>query len=95
MRPLLSLAYTRAIIDAIHGGDLSDVSTTTDAVFGVEVPAACPGVNPEVLTPRGTWKDAAAFDITSKKLANLFHQNFAAYEAQASEAIRNAGPKRF
>jgi phosphoenolpyruvate carboxykinase (ATP) len=91
----ISLKYTRAIIDAIHGGDLSDVPTATDPIFGVEVPTSCPGVDPQVLTPRNTWQNTPDFDATARKLAALFHRNFGEYEDQSSEAIRNAGPRRF
>ena len=39
-----------------------------------------------------TWADAAEFDKTAQKLANLFHDNFKKFEDGASEEIRNAGP---
>jgi phosphoenolpyruvate carboxykinase (ATP) len=46
----------------------------------------------EVLDPRSAWKDSAAFDATAKQLAGLFRENFAKFEAQASEAILVASP---
>ena len=90
----ISLSYTRAIIDAIHSGDLDDVPAVADPIFGVHVPAACPGVPTELLNPTNVWGDRAAYDQTARKLAELFHTNFAQYADGASAEIRDAGPRR-
>ncbi len=89
----MSIKHTRAIIDAIHSGALKDAPTVEDPVFGVAVPTAIEGVPDEVLVPRNTWGDKAAFDATAKKLASLFAENFKQYESKASDAIRGAGPR--
>jgi phosphoenolpyruvate carboxykinase (ATP) len=89
----MSLKHTRAIIDAIHSGALASTESVTDPVFGFSVPTSCPGVPSQVLVPRNTWDDKAAYDAQAKKLATLFANNFKKYEAQASEAIRSAGPR--
>lgn len=89
----LSLKHTRAIIDAIHDGSLAKAKTAADPVFGFEVPTECANVPAEILQPRTTWKDQAAFETSQKKLAKFFVDNFKKYEAQASEAIRAAGPR--
>jgi phosphoenolpyruvate carboxykinase (ATP) len=47
----------------------------------------------ELLIPRNTWSDGAAYDKQADKLANLFIKNFAQYKAGSSNAIINAGPK--
>ena len=89
----ISLRHTRAIIDAIHGGDFDGVPTVEDPIFGLAVPTACPGVPANVLIPRDAWADKAAYDATSRKLAHLFHANFAQYAEHASDEIRSAGPR--
>ncbi len=89
----MSIKHTRAIIDAIHDGSLAATRTIEDPVFGFHVPAECKGVPTEILTPRNTWSDAAAYDETAKKLANFFVQNFKKYESLASDAVRAAGPR--
>jgi phosphoenolpyruvate carboxykinase (ATP) len=88
----MRLAYTRAIIDAIHSGELSDAPTTPDPVFGTGVVTRCPGLPPEILCPRNTWSDKQAYDATAKRLAGLFRANFQAYEAAAGPELRSAGP---
>jgi phosphoenolpyruvate carboxykinase (ATP) len=89
----IKLKYTRAIIDAIHSGALADVPTVEDPVFGLQVPTSCPEVPSEILLPRNTWSDKAAYDEKAKKVASLFRENFKKYEAQASAEVRAAGPK--
>ncbi|RME24140.1 MAG: phosphoenolpyruvate carboxykinase (ATP) [Deltaproteobacteria bacterium] len=89
----MRIAHTRAIIDAIHAGELRDAPTVEDPVFGFAVPTVCTGVPPEVLIPRNTWADKEAYDATARKLARLFIDNFKTFESGASDAIRNAGPR--
>lgn len=89
----IKLAYTRAIIDAIHSGELDKSPTVVEPVFGLQVPTECPGVPSEILQPRGTWKNPAAYDSAAKTLAGLFQEHFAEYASAASEEVRNAGPR--
>jgi phosphoenolpyruvate carboxykinase (ATP) len=89
----MPLKLTRAIINAIHSGELAKVKTQADPRFGIEVPTSCPGVPADVLSPRGAWKDAAAYDATARRLAGLFRDNFKKYEADAKPDVRAAGPR--
>jgi len=89
----IKLKYTRAIIDAIHSGALASAATVEDPVFGLAVPTSCPEVPAEILQPRNTWADKAAYDDKAKRVAQLFRDNFKKYEAQASAEVRGGGPK--
>ena len=89
----MKLKFTRAIVDAIHSGALANAHTVEDQIFGLQVPTTCPDVPSEVLVPRNTWTDKAAYDTQAKKVATLFRDNFKKYEAQASAEVRGAGPK--
>jgi phosphoenolpyruvate carboxykinase (ATP) len=89
----MKLAYTRAIVDAIHAGTLEGVPTTEDPIFGLAIPTECPNVPAEMLIPRNTWKDQAAYDRTATKLAHQFRENFRKYEQGASAEVRAGGPK--
>jgi phosphoenolpyruvate carboxykinase (ATP) len=88
----MSLAHTRALIDAIHDGTLATAPVATDPVFGLQVPTACPGVPPEILLPRTTWASPEAYDQQANHLAGLFTKNFEKYEAGCSRAVIEAGP---
>jgi phosphoenolpyruvate carboxykinase (ATP) len=89
----MKIAYTRAMITAALAGALDDVRYERDPVFNIDVPAECPGVPPEVLKPRRTWTDPAAYDAQARKLAHLFADNFKAFEAAVAAEVREAGPK--
>ena len=88
----MKLSHTRAMVNAALHGELTDVPTETDAVFGLAVPTEIKGVPPEVLQPRRTWKDPIAYDAQAKKLADMFRKNFEKF-GDVDPAIRNAGPQ--
>jgi phosphoenolpyruvate carboxykinase (ATP) len=90
----IKLKYTRAIIDAIHAGELNQAETVTDPNFGLAIPLAVKKVPQEILSPRATWADKSAYDAAAKKLAGLFDTNFQKYAELASADVRAAGPKR-
>ena len=77
----------RARRRARQGGD------APDPIFGLEVPVTCPGVPDEVLWPRNTWADKAAYDEAARNLAKRFQDNFAKFEDQVTAEVRHAGPK--
>ncbi len=88
----MKLAFTRAIIDAIHAGTLADASVQRDSVFGLDVVTAAPGVPSDILLPRNTWSDKLAYDAAARKLAGLFRTNFQKYESGVPAEVRAAGP---
>jgi phosphoenolpyruvate carboxykinase (ATP) len=88
-----SLEYTRAIIDAILENKLADVRFETDPIFGLSYPTLCEGVPSEVLNPRSVWVHKDQYDITAKKLAGLFNENFKIYADQADDEVLAASPK--
>jgi phosphoenolpyruvate carboxykinase (ATP) len=89
----MKLKLTRAIINAIHSGELARAETAQDSIFGFAVPTACPEVPSEILIPRNTWADKSSYDATAAKLAGLFKANFEKYAEGASAAVKGAGPK--
>jgi phosphoenolpyruvate carboxykinase (ATP) len=89
----IKLSHTRAIVDAIHEGSLSTITTVPDPCFDLLVPASCPGVPTPLLFPRRTWADPAAYDRVARQLAGLFRDNFAKYADQAPDEVRQAGPR--
>ncbi|HYI14075.1 MAG TPA: phosphoenolpyruvate carboxykinase (ATP), partial [Thermomicrobiales bacterium] len=89
----ISIAYTRAIIDAALGGALNDVAYQEDPIFGIQVPTEVPSVPSEVLIPSNAWPDRAAYDQAARKLAARFHENFKQYADEVDADIRDAGPR--
>ncbi|MGH0035385.1 MAG: phosphoenolpyruvate carboxykinase (ATP) [Myxococcota bacterium] len=71
----ISIAHTRAIIDAIHAGDLDDDLAPPDRFFGLRAPRSIAGCPDELLAPEQTWADPGAYERTAKKLVRLFEEN--------------------
>lgn len=88
----ISLKHTRAIVDAIHRGRLTDAPTEQDPIFGLHVVREVPEVPAEVLEPRSTWADPAAYDAAASELAGRFRQNFKNYDDGVSDAVKAAVP---
>jgi phosphoenolpyruvate carboxykinase (ATP) len=64
-----------------------------DPVFGIEVPTSVPDVPSDLLTPRRTWSDPAAYDEQARKLVRMFRENFELYRAGVPDAVAGAGPQ--
>ncbi len=88
----MKLSYTRAMVSAALDGSLEKSNFVTDPIFGVSVPTACPGVPDEIMIPKNTWQDKAAYEETAKKLAASFVENFKKYTHMPKEVVE-AGPK--
>ncbi|MHB1262817.1 MAG: phosphoenolpyruvate carboxykinase (ATP) [Gemmatimonadaceae bacterium] len=90
----MKLGYTRAMVRAALAGELDAVEAIADPVFGLQVPTSIPGIPAEVLTPKATWADGAAYDAQAAKLAGMFRKNFEEkFGHMVPDAVRQAGPK--
>lgn len=90
----ISLKYTRAIIDAIHNGELKKAQFENYPVFNLPIPKNLTGVPAEVLNPELAWKGSKEdFVKTRSKLANLFTNNFHLYSDAATAEIKAAAPQ--
>ncbi len=89
----MKLGYTRAMITAALTGRLDEVKFRPHPVFGVMVPGAVPGVPSEILDPRHTWANKAAYDKTANELAEKFVANFKKYADFANEEILAGAPR--
>jgi len=87
------LKYTRAILDAIHSGELAKVEYETYETFNLHVPKTCPGVPAEMLNPAKSWTGSADFKEEVTKLGTLFVENFKKYSDEATEEVIKAGPQ--
>ncbi len=88
----MPLRFTRAVVDGIHSGNLRTAPTTHDPIMNLDVVTTCEGVPAEMLQPRLSWRDVAAFEDTSKKLAARFRKNFEQYVSAVDPAVATCGP---
>jgi phosphoenolpyruvate carboxykinase (ATP) len=88
----MNIDHTRATVRAALNGQLRDVPMTTDPIFGVAVPTACPDVPARFLRPRATWADQDAYDRVAQRLAHMFGENFARFASDVPAEIAKGGP---
>lgn len=88
----ISLKYTRQMVTMALSGELDDVETRIDPIFGFKVPVSCPGVPAEILDPKKTWADPAAYEQKAAELAKAFQNNFKKKYADLAPEVRKAGP---
>jgi len=94
----MPIKATRALLSAALDGSLNQVEFRTDANFGFEVPVAVPGVeaailDPQLLDPRATWADKAAYDHQARKLVGMFIDNFGKFESHVDANVLGAAPR--
>lgn len=89
----MSLAHTRAMVRAAVAGKLANVPTQEHPIFGLHMPTAIEGIPSDVLDPRKTWSDGAAYDEQARKLAEMFRENVKKFGSVVDTAILDAGPR--
>jgi len=89
----MKIKYTRAMIRAALSGGLDHVRYERDTVFNLDVPTSCPDVPSEVLNPRNTWTRPADYDARAAELAQMFRDNFKAFEGDVAPDVIAAGPR--
>ena len=80
------------MVTAALTGAFDIVKFRHDNLFNLDVPLECPGIPPNVLDPKNTWVDKDSYDLSAKKLAEMFIDNFTKFD-DISDEVRNAGPQ--
>ena len=88
----MPIAATRALVRAAVNGELDQVETAPDPIFGLHIPVAVPGVDSTLLNPVDTWDDKAAFETTARRLAAQFVKNFEQYAAMVPASVLAVAP---
>ncbi|CAB4395730.1 unnamed protein product [Rhizophagus irregularis] len=89
----IKLKYSRAIIDAIHSGELTKAEYENYDVFNLQIPKSCSGVPTDILNPSKTWKGPQeTFTKTRDSLAARFVENFKLYQEQTDSEVVHSGP---
>jgi len=86
----MSIQHTRALLRAVLDGSLAQARFVTDPRFGLAVPQDVPGVPNDILDPRRSWADPAAYDRTAAELVARFERNFATFQSAVGEDVRAA-----
>jgi len=86
----MKIAYTRAMLNAALDGRLAAAGFAPDTNFGVLVPTSAPDVPDEILNPRNTWSDGAAYDTQAHDLRQRFETNFVQFEEHVDADVKAA-----
>ena len=88
----IKIKYSRAMVTAALTGKLDSVKYRHDDLFNLDIPTECPDVPAEILDPKNTWHDKDSYELSAKKLAHMFVDNFKKFK-EVSPEIQQAGPK--
>jgi len=88
----MKLSYTRSMVQAALEGELTNVETKKDDIFGLEIPLHVPGVPDDVLQPNRTWSNQSEYETKAKELAEKFRENFKKFQNVSSDIIEKGGP---
>lgn len=89
----MPIGHTRALVNAALDGTLANVETEKDPFFGLAMPTSCPGVPSDILNPRNTWADKAAYDTKAKDLVARFIENFEQFTDYVEDDVLKSAPK--
>ena len=90
----ISLANTRAIINAILDDSLDAAETTTLPIFNLAIPKALVDLDAAIFDPRNSYDAAADWDAKARDLGQLFVDNFTKFNGtEEGRALVAAGPQ--
>jgi phosphoenolpyruvate carboxykinase (ATP) len=90
----ISLAATRAIINAILNGEVENAECETLPYFELAFPKSLTAVDSHILDPRNTYANVTEWETEAIKLAELFINNFTKFtDNEEGKALTLAGPR--
>ena len=90
----ISLANTRALINAIFDGELDNAETETLPIFNLRMPKTLAGLDTTVLDPRSSYDDPAEWEKRARQLGGLFIENCEKFtDTDSGKAMVAAGPQ--
>jgi len=88
----IKLAYTRKMVEAILNGNLDDMESQIDPIFGLHIPLNIAGVPEEILNPANLWNNQEDYKRAALLLAEKFKDNFRKFPHVPEEIMKNGGP---
>lgn len=88
----MPIQTTRALLAAALNGDLDKAEFKSHNIFKVPIPTTCPGVSPELLDPKASWRNKEKYEETARKISQLFRKNIEKYAGGISPEVLSAGP---
>jgi len=90
----IPLEENRRAVDAILDGSVEKGGYETLPVFNLQIPKRINGVEDNTLNPRHLWADKNAYDVSLRKLAGMFMDNFNLFtDTPHGHSLISAGPQ--
>jgi phosphoenolpyruvate carboxykinase (ATP) len=86
----MSITHTRALLRAALNGELNTTTYRQDPFFGLAIPESVTDVPLDVLDPRNSWADKAAYDKAAADLVARFEENFHTFSDLVGDDIKAA-----
>ena len=86
----IELAYSRALIDAVLNGTLTEAKFVDNNPFNLSIPSKIEGIPDNFLQPRNSWDNKTEYDETAVKLKEEFIGNFKKFTNLASKELLDA-----
>ena len=88
----MPIKATRALLDAALDGSLKCAANAHRPA--VRLPGADRHARrrPQILNPRETWADKAAYDAQARALVDMFQTNFEKFEVHVDADVKAAAP---
>jgi phosphoenolpyruvate carboxykinase (ATP) len=86
----MSITHTRALLRAALTGELNNATYRQDPFFNLAIPESVTDVPPEVLDPRNSWADKAAYDKAAAALVARFEDNFHTFSDLVGDDVKAA-----
>jgi phosphoenolpyruvate carboxykinase (ATP) len=83
----MPIKVTRKLLTEALNGDLNNAEFRIDENFGFEVPVAVEDVDQNILNPRETWADKAAYDAQANRLVGMFRDNFDKFRDHVDQEV--------
>ncbi len=90
----MAIGHTRALLRAVLDGSLDRAQFSPDPFFGLMIPRDVAGIPNEVLDPRRSWADPAAYDATASELVGRFEANFETFAGAVGEDVKAAAIRK-
>ncbi len=90
----MAIGHTRALLRAVLDGSLNDAEFSADPFFGLMIPRDVPGIPNEVLDPRRSWADPAAYDAQAADLVRRFEANFETFAGSVGDDVKAAAIRK-
>ena len=88
----ISIADTRACVNAVIAGEVEDSVCITHPIFGFDMPVSLPDVDPDILNPRDAWESKEAYDEQAALLGAMFIENYSQFAQTGSTDYSPHGP---